>query len=40
MTDRITRSVSVSTPDGISSTISDYQDVEVVEKIELTYSQG
>lgn len=36
MTDRITRSVSISTPDGISSTIADYQDVEVVEKIEVT----
>lgn len=36
MTERITRSVSISTPDGISSTISDYQDVEVVEKIEVT----
>jgi hypothetical protein len=36
MTDRITRSASISTPDGISSTIADYQDVEVVEKIEVT----
>ena len=36
MTDRITRSVSISTPDGLSSTIADYQDVEVVEKIEVT----
>jgi len=36
MTDRITRSISASTPDGLSSTVSDFVDVEVVEKIEAT----
>ena len=36
MTDRITRSATVSTPDGVSATIADYQDVAVVEKIEET----
>lgn len=40
MTDRITRSVSVSTPDGTSATIADYQDVDVVEKIEVTAAKN
>jgi hypothetical protein len=40
MTDRITRSVTVSTPDGISAAIADYQDVEVVEKIEVTAAKN
>lgn len=40
MTDRITRSVSVSTPDGTSATIADYQDVDVVEKIEVTVAKN
>ena len=40
MTDRITRSVSVSTPDGTSASIADYQDVDVVEKIEVTVAKN
>lgn len=34
MTDRITRTVSASTPDGVSITVADNVDVEVIEKIE------
>lgn len=36
MTDRITRTVTISTPDGMEATISDYVDVDAVGKIEKT----
>lgn len=34
MTDRITRAITASTPDGVSVTVADNVDVEVIEKIE------
>jgi len=40
MTDRITRSASISTPDGVSATIADYQDVDVVSKLEVTAAKN